>query len=283
MKLSIIVVNWNTKDLLKQTIDSIYRETTVFPFEIIVVDNNSADGSQELIRAQYDKVRLIENKTNLGFGVANNQGLEVAQGEYLMFLNSDVIVKDRAIEKLVAYLEQNIDIAMVGPQLLNSDGSFQHACRRNLPRPLSAFVYLFGLVKISHNGGDYKREFDDCNISGYTEALSGAAMLFRRMVYEKIGGFDVHFFMYGEDLDFCKRVLEECGRIWYLASAHIVHLGGGSSGKRRIRSILNFYDSMWLYYFKHFKKEHNILLRSLVYVGIRLRLAYALGKNFVKN
>ncbi len=281
-KLSIILVNWNTADLTKDALLSVYKETSGFDFEVIIVDNNSGDGSVEMIKKEFPQVILIENKDNLGFGKANNQALKIAQGDYLMFLNTDVVVLDGALNKLVNYLDQNEDVMMVGPRLLNRDLTFQHACRRMLPNTVNSFFHLFGLTKIFKNSkivNQYKRYSADPEITGPTEALSGAAMMFRRQVYSAIGGFDETFFMYGEDLDFCKRVLDKGWKIVYVSDAKIIHFGGQSSGKRKVKSLVNFYEAMWLYYKKHFK--YNFLINLLVWLGIKFRMILALISNVV--
>jgi len=281
MKLSIIIVNWNTKDLLRQTLASVFKETANIDFEVIVVDNHSGDSSQVMVKNEFPQVILIENGDNLGFSKANNQGLAIARGDYLMYLNSDVIV----LEKLVARLDEHAEAAMVGPKLLNADMTFQHACRRNLPDPINSFFHLFGLTKIFKKSklvNAYKRAAEDEDETGPTEGLSGAAMMFRRSVYEKIGGLDEDFFMYGEDLDFCKRVGENCGIIVYVSEARIIHLYGASSKKRKVGSLFNFYDAMWLYYKKHFYTQHNVLVNGVIWMGIKSRLAVALAANSLK-
>lgn len=285
MKLSIILVNWNTKDLTYDALVSIFDQTKNIEFEVIVVDNNSGDGSVEMIKKEFPQVILIVNKENRGFGKANNQGLAVARGEYIMFLNTDVRVLDGAINTLVGYLDRNPSAMMVGPRLLNADMSFQYACRRNLPNPLNSFFHLFGLVKIfKHNQviNSYKQLAADPEITGPTEAISGAAMLFRRQVYEEIGGFDERFFMYGEDLDFCKRIFDKGWIVVYVSNAKIVHFGGQSSKKRRVQSLRNFYEAMWIYYKKHFSKERASILNALVWAGIQVRLVVALFVNIFK-
>lgn len=282
-KLSIIILSWNTLELTRISLQSVYHETTALDFEVLVIDNASTDGSQAMIKKEFPQVVLVENKENLGFGKGNNQGFALAQGEYLMCLNSDVLVLDRAIEKLVAYLDTHPSVVMIGPKLLNADRTFQSACRRTLPDPLNAFIYLFGLSKIIKiKGREYKRFSDDENQTGPTEALSGSAMMFRRRVYETIGGFDERFFMYGEDLDFCKQTRDRVGEIVYLAEAEIIHYGGASSKKRKTKSLINFHEAMWLYYKKNFSSD-NILIRGLVWLGIKLKLAIALILNGVKR
>jgi GT2 family glycosyltransferase len=285
MKLSVILVNWKTRDITRDALVSIYKETKDIDFEVILVDNDSQDGSVEMIKSEFPQVVLIENSDNKGFGKANNQGLKIAKGDYLMFLNTDVVVLDGALNTLVSYLDQNPDVMMVGPRLLNRDMTFQHACRRNLPNPASSFFHLFGLTKVFKKSkviNDYKRYATDPEVTAPTEALSGAAMMFRRQVYAEIGGFDEIFFMYGEDLDFSKRVFDKRWKTVYVSNAKIIHFGGQSSGKRRVKSLVNFYESMWLYYKKHFYSHYNPFFNFVIWLGIKLRMRIALLVNYLK-
>jgi GT2 family glycosyltransferase len=285
MKLSIILVNWNTLDLTRDALISIFDQTENIEFEVIVVDNNSGDGSVEMIKKEFPQIVLIENKENRGFGKANNQGLLVARGEYIMFLNTDVKVLNSAINTLVDYLDNNPSVMMVGPRLLNADMSFQHACRRNLPNPLNSFFHLFGLIKIFKHSqviNSYKQFTVDPEVTGPTEAISGAAMLFRRQVYEEIGGFDERFFMYGEDLDFCKRIFDKGWVVVYVSNAKIIHFGGQSSKKRRAQSLRNFYEAMWIYYKKHFSKKYTSVPNLFVWIGIQMRMLFAILANYLK-
>lgn len=285
MKLSIILVNWKTRDITRGALRSIYEQTVGIDFEVIVVDNNSQDGSVEMVQIEFPHTILIKNQSNVGFGRANNQALEIAQGQYLMFLNTDTVVLEGAINKLVDYLDKNPEAMMVGPRLLNSDLTFQHACRRALPNVGNSFFHLFGLTKIFKKNkliNSYKQYVSDPEITSPTEAISGAAMMFRRQVYQEIGGFDEAFFMYGEDLDFCKRIIDRGWRIMYLSNAKIIHFGGKSSGKRKIKSLVNFYQAMWIYYRKHFYNHVNFFLNFIVWVGIKLRMFLALMRNYFK-
>lgn len=275
MKLSVIIVNWNTSDLLKQTVHSVALAIDGIKAEIIVIDNASSDASVSMIKRDFPSVICIENEKNEGFSKANNQGLAQASGEYLCLLNSDTIVEPDAFKKLIHFLDEHPSVGMAGPKLLNQDGSFQYASRRSLPTPQNAFVYLFGFKKILRGliTREYKRENENPDQESQTEAISGAAMIFRESVYKKIGGLDERFFMYGEDLDFCKRVADGGFKIWYVPSARIVHIGGQSSKKRSRASRKNFYDAMWLYYKKHFSSRRCWLYNALIYIGIKTREA----------
>lgn len=284
MKLSIIVVNWNTCDLTRQALASIFDQTHGFEYEVIVIDNDSKDASVRMIKDEFPQVVLIENTENVGFGKANNQGMRVAQGEYIFLLNSDTIVLDHAVNVLVAYLDEHLEAMCVGPKLLNSDMTFQHACRRNLPNPMNSFFHLFGFAKVfkrSKRATAYKRFTDNTDVTENVEAISGAAMMFRREVFEKTSGFDERFFFYGEDLDLCKQIQDHGWKIVYVSEAQIIHFGGGSSKKRKRSALVNFYDSMWIYYQKHFK--YNLLFDFCVFVGIKIKMLIALGINFFKK
>lgn len=286
MTLSIIIVNWNTRDLTKQTIESVYRETHGMDFEIILVDNASADDTVAVIKKEFPEVILIENTDNLGFAKANNQGMKIAKGKYMMLLNSDTIVLDRALNTLVAYMDAHPEVMMVGPKLLNEDRTFQHACRRNLPNPVNSFFHLFGLVKLFPKSkwvNDYKKYAHDPNITEPVPALSGAGMLFRREVFETIGGLDETFFMYGEDLDFCKRIVDKGWKTVFVHDAEIVHLGGQSSKKRRTQSLMNFYDAMWIYFKKHFYPTYPKAVSGIIWAGIQTRKKIALLQNALKK
>lgn len=285
-KLSIIIVSWNTGDLTEQTLASVYREYTPETVEVIVVDNHSSDETVTMIQREFSTAWLIVNANNRGFGKANNQGMAIATGQYIMLLNSDTIVQPGGIQNLVAYLDTHNDVMMVGPKLLNADGTFQHACRRRLPQPVNAFFHLFGLSRLfpeSQKFTEYKRYADDPEKTEPVEALSGAAMMFRREVYETVGGLDERFFMYGEDLDFCKRVSDHGWEIAYVSEAKIIHLGGQSSRKRRSRSLVDFYQSMWLYYRKHFVGKKLRIRDTVVWIGIWLRCGMALLMNVMKT
>jgi len=277
--LSIIIVNWNTVDLLKDCLESIFSKKYKFSYEVIVSDNGSADDSVKMVETSFPRVRILKNNVNLGFAKGNNVAMSEAKGKYFLLLNSDTIVLDKAFDIMVDYLNKNSQVMMVGPRVLNKDGSFQSACRRSLPNPKNSMIYLFGLSKILKKDA-YKNSYKDITDEEEIEAISGSVMMFRREVFDVNGGLDEDFFMYGEDLDFCKRVIDKGWKIVYLNNAEIIHLGGASSKKRKISSLLNFYEAMWIYYCKHFYKDNNGLFNMLVWIGIKLKLLLALIKNF---
>lgn len=249
--ISIIIVNWNAKELLHNCLESILKETKEFPYEIVVVDNNSNDGSVELLESDYkNKITLIKNTENRGFAYANNQGMKVSKGEYLLLLNSDTVILDGAIDKSVGYIKKDKEIGLVGCKLLNSDGTLQPSCY-NFNSLLSAFLFKSKFINNVKKEKRYKYEglitSFDYNKKHEIDYVCGAYMLFSREVMNKIGFLDDSFFMYGEEADYCARVKQKGYKVIYYPDAAIIHYGGGSSKKisiisenRRIISRLKF-------------------------------------------
>ena len=252
-----------------QAVGSVLAETGT-PLEVIVVDNASSDGSAEALRATYPHITVIDAGKNGGFSFANNIGLSRATGDVLMFLNSDTIVAPGVLARMAAFLAEHPAVGLVGPRLTFPDGRFQTASFRNLPDIRSSSFYLLGLewLNIRLGGKPYK-DAGDPAVSRKAEALSGAAIMFRRSVYEKIGGLDERFFMYGEDLDFCKRAGDLGFGIWYLAEATIIHFGGESSKRRKFGALADFHRASWLYYKKHFAPHNGPLANAAVFVGLK--------------
>lgn len=280
--LSIIIVSWNTKEMTLQAVGSVLAETGV-PLEVIVVDNASSDGSAEALRATYPHITVIDAGKNGGFSFANNIGLRQATGDMLMFLNSDVIVAPGVLARMASFLSEHSDVGLVGPRLIWPDGRFQAASFRNLPDIRSSFFYLLGLewLNIRWGGKPYK-DAGDPAVSRRAEALSGAAIMFRRDVYEKIGGLDERFFMYGEDLDFCKRAGDAGFGIWYLAEATIIHFGGESSKRRKFAALADFHRASRLYYEKHFAPRNGAVTNAAVFAGLTIVCVLSFVRNMFR-
>ncbi len=230
--ISIVIVNWNVEDYLRRCIESIYRGIHGVSFEIIVVDNASTDGSVEMLNAEFPKVTVIGNNKNVGFSKANNQAIRIAQGKYILLLNPDTVILDRAIIALYRFIESHPDVVAVGPMILNADGAtIQYECARAIPSLWNEFCGLselqFHLKKypiFSYNTLDYWDHRD----SRYMTLLSGACMFCRADTVRAINLFDEDYFLYADDVDFCFR-LRQKGKIYYLADAKIIHYGGKSS------------------------------------------------------
>lgn len=274
IKLSIIILSWNTKALLKQCLKSLERESKkAGEQEVIVVDNGSSDSSPQMVKKEFPQVKLIRNEENLGFAKGNNQGIKVAKGKYIMLLNSDTIVKKGVIEKLVEYLDDHLGSAIVGPKLLNQDGSSQANCGR-FPNLLVALVMLFG----EHWGGsDYVR----CSpaTSGFVDWLMGAAFMARKRVFEQIGGLDEEIFMYMEEVEWFYRARQAGFKAYFLKEAEIVHLGRGSSQSGKKEPILSIYRGLIHYYKKH-KSPGELIILGIM---LKLKAIFALSIGYLKS
>jgi len=229
--LSIIIVNWNTRDITRNCLRSVREKVAGINCEVIVVDNASSDASVEMIRAEFPEAHLIVNDENLGFGRANNQGMRVARGRYFLLLNSDTLVIDDSIQRLVSFMERDPGIGIAGCKLLFEDLTLQGSCSR-FPSIKIALVEDLMLYKFLS-----RRRQGELLLNGYwahdrtrdVDAVWGAAMLVRREVFEQTAGFDEKIFMYGEDLDWCMRVRDKGWRITFAHDCRIVHLNHKSA------------------------------------------------------
>ncbi len=229
--LSVIIVSWNVRDLLDDALDAVYTAGTHTPeLEVIVVDSASVDGTPEMIRERYPQVHLIASDENLGFAKGNNRGMAAARGDFLLLLNADTIVLGDALAVLVSYLQEHPDTGMVGPRLLNADGTTQSSRRRvpNLPVLFLESTWLQGLASKRQLARFYLEDRADSEVQ-VVDWLTGAAMLIRREVLGDVGGLDEGFFMYSEELDWCHRIGDAGWKIVYTPAAEIVHYGGKSS------------------------------------------------------
>ena len=218
MNLSIIIVSYNNKKLLKQTLDSIYDTIQKINYEIIIVDNNSMDGSIDLVKQNYRQIIIIENKKNLGFSCANNIGINQAKGRYMLLLNSDTVVTDNCFEKCIKYMDEHPDIGALGCKVVLSDGKLDPACKRSFPTPEVSFYRMTGLSWLfpkSKRFGRYNLTYLDEDAIHEVDSLVGAFMMVRREGIEQVGLLDEDFFMYGEDIDWCYRIKQAGWKIVY--------------------------------------------------------------------
>ncbi|MGE5430946.1 MAG: glycosyltransferase [Syntrophomonadaceae bacterium] len=269
--LSIIIVNFNVKEFLQNLLSSILKSTGRLSTEIIVIDNASDDGSVEIIREKFPSVKLIASEKNLGFGRANNLGLEISKGKFILLINPDTIVQEDTFQKLIAFFEKTPEAGLAGCKVLNSDGTLQLACRRSFPGPWTSFTKVTGLGKIfpkSRLFARYNMTYLDENQTYEVDAISGAFMMMRREVYEKVGGFDPQFFMYGEDLDLCYRIQKAGYKVYYLHETQIIHYKGESTKRSSLDETRVFYEAMHLFVKKHFSSSFivEIILRFAIFV-----------------
>lgn len=280
MDLSVIIVNYNVKEFLQNLLHSIEKASANLSKEIIVVDNASDDGSVEVIREKFPYVNLIENKINAGFGKANNQGLAVAKGKYILFINPDCIVSEDTLDKMISFFGGHSDCALAGCKILNSDGTLQLACRRSFPGPWTSFTKVTGLSNLfpkSRIFARYNLTYLDENKTYEVDAVSGSFMMMRKTVYDNVGGFDEQFFMYGEDLDLCYRIQKAGHKVFYVHSTQVIHYKGESTKRSNLDETKLFYDAMHLFVKKHLSSFPlvEIILRSAI--GFRKLFAF-IGK-----
>jgi len=274
MDLSVIIVNWNTRDMLAECIDSIEQTTPDLSLEIIVVDNNSSDGSQAMVREKYPHVRLIANQDNVGFAKANNQAMRVAEGRYFLLWNSDAFVppypmkkdapKGTAIQTLLRLAEAHPKAGMVGAQLRNADSSFQ-ASYTPFPNFWQEFLILSGLGRQIYARWYPSRAAEEEKGARVVDYVEGACMLVRRETFQEVGGLDEGYFMYAEEVDWCFAMQKKGWQVWYEPAAIVVHLGGASSSGRRTRREGDLYRSRVRFFRKHYGDTQAELLKWLIY------------------
>lgn len=271
MDVSVCIVNWNTRDLLYRCLDSIKRSTEGLRYEVVVVDNNSADGSADMVSAEFPECILIASKENLGFARGSNLAAQAASGAYVFYLNPDTELVSNAILGMFTLLEATSGVGAVGCKLLNADGSIQFTCASTLPSPRSELVSLLGFSRLfPHSRICSARELDywDHKNSAAVECLSGACMMLPRALVERLGGFDESFFMYGEDLDLCCRIRREGFDLYYLASESILHHEGAGSSKRgRSFAPLMQREANYRLLRNHFGRGRAIGYRTAVLLG----------------
>lgn len=283
-RVSVVIASWNTKELLSACLDSLEGDARAGLAEVIVADNDSADGTPAHVRTGYPWVRLIETGGNLGYGRANNMGFAEARGPYLLVLNSDTVVKEGCLAAMCSFMDAHPDVGAVGPQLLNPDGTVQLSCRR-FPSYSTALFNRYSLLTrlfpgnpisagylMTGEGHDEMRDVD---------WVSGAALMTRRSVLEAVGGFDDDYFMYAEDVDWCYRMHQANWRVVYLPTARIVHHIGRSTSSVPHRMTYERHRSMWTFYRKHYSRG-IVLVDVATFLGIGARCALMIARNALR-
>lgn len=286
LRLSLVIVNWNTREMLRACLLSLRTAHTSWSeFEVSVVDNASSDGSAEMVRKEFPAVQLIVSEKNLGFGGANNLGFAVAKGEIIATINSDTEVHGGALPTICAYFDEHPDVGAAGPKLLNTDGSLQLSCR-SFPTFMTALFNRYSLLTRLFPNNAWSREYlmSDCEHSESMDVdwVSGAALFVRREVYEAVGGFDEDYFMYSEDVDWCYRIHRHGKRVVYIPDAVIMHHIGRSTGHAPLRMIHQRHRSMWLFYRKHYSSD-IVLLDIATWFAVWTRCAALVVRSAVNS
>ena len=287
LDLSICIPTLDAKALLRDCLCSIHANTRASAFEIVVVDNNSQDGTPEMLRDEFPNVRVIVNDHNAGFTKPTNQALRASTGRYALLLNNDTIVLPDALDRLVAFADAHPEIGICTPKVLNRDGTLQKQCRRGLATPWELFCYFSGLASRFPNDprfAGYLITYLDENEIHSVDAVSGSCMLIRRAVMEQIGLLDERFFAYQEDTDYCFRAGQAGWKVFYYPGAQIIHYASqGGSRAQPYRSIWEWHRSYFLYYRKNLAARYIFLFNWFYYIVMGLKLASALLVNFFRK
>jgi N-acetylglucosaminyl-diphospho-decaprenol L-rhamnosyltransferase len=263
MDLSISIVSWNTRDLLDQCLESIYGTTSGVEFEVIVVDNASSDGSPDMVRENHSRVRLIQNKDNVGFSTANNQALAVSSGRHFLLLNPDTVVHANALKRMTEFLDNHDRAGAVGPLVLNDDGTLQYSWAKfptlwseamgRLDRRISG-------VPVTPSTADEVRKLHPFE----ADWVGGCCLMVKREAIDQIGPMDESLFMYCEETDWCLRLAEGGWGVWLESSAEVVHYGGRSSKQVSRKSVDILCRSKSIFFAKHHGQCQGLLLGALL-------------------
>jgi len=286
MKLSVIIVNYNVEYFLEQCLSSALEASKNLDVEIMVVDNNSIDGSMEMVEAKFPQVHLIKNKENTGFSKANNQGMKIAKGQYVLLLNPDTVVEEDTFEKIVAFMDEHPDAGGLGVKMIDGKGNFLPESKRGLPTPTVAFYKIFGISRLmpkSKKVGRYHLSYLDKDEINEVEILSGAFMLMRKEALDKVGLLDEAFFMYGEDIDLSYRIIKGGYKNYYFPETRIIHYKGESTKKSSVNYVFVFYNAMIIFAKKHFSQKNARLFSLLINIAIYFRAGMAVTSRIIKG
>jgi GT2 family glycosyltransferase len=284
--LSVIIVNYNVPYFLEQAILSVQKAIQHIDTEIIVVDNASKDKSVEMVQQKFPDVTLIANHENVGFSKANNQGIKIAKGKYVLLLNPDTVVQEDTFEKCIAFIEKHPKAGALGVKMIDGKGNFLPESKRALPTPKIAFFKAFGLSALFPKSplfGRYHLGHLSENENHEVEVLAGAFMFMRKSVLDKVGGLDETFFMYGEDIDLSYRIILEGFKNYYLADTSIIHYKGESTKKGSLNYVKIFYEAMLIFAKKHFSSGQAKIYSLAIYFAIFLKGTLTLLSNFIRK
>jgi len=260
MDLSIVIVSWNTKELLKKCLTSIYHNQGDLKLEVLVVDNNSGDQTVDMIKTDFPQVTLIANQVNLGFATGNNQAIKRAKGEYILLLNPDTEIIDSALQKSVNFFKETKGVGILGCQILNPDKTIQPSVRR-FPTWFPLFLIFLKLPKLfPHLKAVEHYLATDFNYAQnqIVAQVMGAFMLTKKTILDQIGLLDESFFIWFEEVDLCRRAQQNGYRVYYFKDAQIIHSGGQSFAQAAtITNQVRFFKSAW-----HYLKKHGFTLKS---------------------
>lgn len=284
MKLSIVIVNYNVKHFLEQCLNSVYLALEDISSEVFVVDNNSVDGSMEMVEEKFPSVIRISNSDNVGFSKANNQAILESKGEYVLLLNPDTVVEEETFSKCLEFMDSHINAGALGIKMMDGKGSYLPESKRGLPTPWVAFYKIFGFTSMFPNSKKFARYYMghlDKDSNHEVEILAGAFMLMRKETLDKSGLLDETFFMYGEDIDLSYRITKSGYKNYYFADSSIIHYKGESTKKGSLNYVYVFYKAMIIFAEKHFSQSYAKFFRLFILIAIYLRAGLSLLKRFI--
>jgi GT2 family glycosyltransferase len=272
---SALIVSYNVRGYVLESLRAFYS-TSGPDAEAIVIDNASSDGTPEAVRRAFPEAKIIALKENVGFGRANNAGLEASKSELVLLLNPDVVLKEGCVERLAGFLAANPEAGAAGPKLERPDGRLDLAARRAFPSPLPALYRFTVLSRLFPNSPRFNR-YNLGSISTDTvheiDAGTAACLMVRRSAVDKVGFFDPDFFMYGEDLDLCYRLREGGWKIYYVPDAIAIHVKGSSTRQATQKMLYEFHRAMWIFHKKHYAATTPGVVNAIIWVGIWARWA----------
>lgn len=285
VKLSVVTVSWNVVGLLRRCLQTLSDELSSITenVEVFIIDNASADGSAQMVAAEFPQFHLIANDSNRGFAIANNQALKLSRSEYVLLLNPDTEVQPGALATLINFMDSNPDAAIVAPQLLNSDGSVQRSCRE-FPTFAGMLYELLGLSKMFPNHplfGRYKMLEFNHDYCREVDQPEGACLMMRRSVIDQVGMLDEGFFMLFEEVDWCYRIKQANWQIWFTPEAKVIHHYGQSIKQVKARMILSSHRGLYRYWRKHLS-HGQALLAPFVYAGLMILAAVRIASHTLR-
>ena len=286
MKLSVIIVNYNVRAYLEQCLRTVFEALKGIDGDVFVVDNQSTDGSVEMVREKFPQVKLFANTDNVGFSRANNQAIRESSAEYVLLLNPDTVVGEDVFHKVIAFLDAHPKAGGLGVKMIDGTGQFLPESKRGLPTPAVAFYKIIGLTRLfprSKVFGRYHLGHLPENQAAPIEILSGACMFLRKKTLDEVGLLDENFFMYGEDIDLSYRITMGGYENWYLPEARIIHYKGESTKKSTVNYVFVFYNAMAIFAKKHFTRKRPDVLSGLINGSIYLSAAGAIVTRFLKR
>ncbi|MCK4428643.1 MAG: glycosyltransferase family 2 protein [candidate division Zixibacteria bacterium] len=280
-QLSIVIVNYNVKNLLKKCLESIFEYEKDIEFEVIVVDNNSTDQSQGMLKRDFPQVKLIENKRNLGFSKGCNQGTKESRGRYILLLNPDAELTPGGFKKMIDFMDSKPEVGICGPKMTDREGNLQFSCR-SFPSYLTAISssqsFLNRIFPENLLSQKYLLKNQDHSQIREVDWVSGSCLLAKREMLEKVGLLDERFYMYVEDVDLCYRAKMAGFSVFYFPQVLVIHHIGKSTQKKKFNMLVEHHRSMYYFYEKH--HNPNVFLRGTVFLSVWMRLFFVVGMKF---